>query len=242
MRPLGPELADIFKIPKGSTLTSRAGNMRLVSRALAFAVLVAGAALPNASQAQVVPAIKGAGSQINVYGLYALVKPDFNATLDYPPGSLPPASTNKANGYNQGFAGGADFRLGRFSFGQPALDVRYTYSTGHYGSQRTFVAGPELHYTYRRWHPYGDFLIGPGNITYSTGQTDSSIVYEFGGGLDYRKTHRLSFRLVDFQYQLWNLGSHYYPPNFGGSGLPGVTIDTTLKPYTLSFGLVFRVR
>src|SRR5271168_2203188 len=84
MRPLGPELADIFKIPKGSTLTSRAGNMRFVSRALAFAILVAVAALPNASQAQVMHALNGAGSPITVYRLNALVKPDFNATLDYP--------------------------------------------------------------------------------------------------------------------------------------------------------------
>lgn len=215
--------------------------MRFVSRALAFAVLLAGATLPNASQAQVVPAIKGAGSQINVYGLYTLSKPDFNATLDYPPGSLPPANTNQANGWNQGFAGGGDARLGRFVFGQPGLGARFTYTTGHYGKQRTFVAGPELHYIYRRWHPYADFMLGTGNITYSTGQTDNSIVYAFGGGLDYRKTHKLSFRLVDFQYQLWDLGSHYYPPDFS-PGQPGVTIDTKLKPYTLSFGIVFRVK
>jgi hypothetical protein len=216
--------------------------MRLVSRALALAVLVAGATLPNALQAQVVPAIKGGGSQINVYGLYALVKPDFEATLDYPPVKLPSPSQNEANGWNyKGASGGADFRLGRFVFGQPALGARYTYSTGHYGSQRTFLAGPELHYIYRRWHPYGDFLIGTGNITYSQGQTDNSIVYEFGGGLDYRKTHRLIFRLVDFQYQFWDLGSHYYPPGFV-PGQPGVTIDTKLKPYSISAGIVFRVK
>ena len=56
--------------------------MRLLSRALAFAVVVAGAILPDVSHAQVVPAIKGGGSQINVYGLYALVKADGNSTLD----------------------------------------------------------------------------------------------------------------------------------------------------------------
>ncbi len=216
--------------------------MRLVSRALALAVLVAGATLPNALQAQVVPAVKGGGSQINVYGLYALVKPDFNATLNYPPVKLPPQDQNGANGWNyKGVSGGADFRLGRFVFGQPSLGARFTYSTGHYGSQRTFLAGPELHYIYRRWHPYGDFLIGTGNITYSQGQTDSSIVYDFGGGLDYRKTHQLIFRVIDFQYQFWDLGSHYYPPGFV-PGQPGVTIDTKLKPYSISAGLVFRVK
>ena len=66
--------------------------MRLLSRALASAVFVAGAILPNALNAQVVPAIKGGGSQINVYGTYTLVKTDFNSTLDYPPKSPEPSS------------------------------------------------------------------------------------------------------------------------------------------------------
>ena len=70
---------------------SRAKNMRLLSRALAFAVLAGAAILPNALNAQVVPAIKGGGSQINVYGLYTLVKTDFNSTVDYPPKSPPPS-------------------------------------------------------------------------------------------------------------------------------------------------------
>jgi hypothetical protein len=215
--------------------------MRLLSRALASAVLVAGAILPNALNAQVVPAIKGGGSQINVYGTYTLVKTDFNSTLDYPPNNPPPSSLDDANGWNQGFSAGADFRLGRFVFGQPAVGARFTYSTGTFGKQRTFMVGPELHYIYKKFRPYGDFLIGPGNITYHSGQTDNSIVYEFGGGVDYHKSRRVNFRMVDFQYQLWDLGSHYYPPGFL-PGQPGVSVDTKLKPYTLSFGVLFRVR
>ena len=222
-------------------MSSRALYMRVVSRALAFAVIVTGATLPHAARAQVVPAIRGGGSQINVYGLYALVKTDFNATYDYPPGGIP-TPTSAAKGFNNGFSGGADFRLGRFVFGQPALGARFTYSTGSFGKQRTFVVGPELHYIYRKFRPYGDFLIGPGNLTYhGTGQTDNSIVYEFGGGLDYHKSRKLNFRLVDFQYQLWDLGAHFYPPGFV-PGAPAVTIDTKLKPYTLSFGIVLRVK
>jgi hypothetical protein len=237
MRPFGFQ---IFSKPqREQDLRPRAENMRLLSRALACAaVLLAGATL---SIGQVVPAIKGGGSQINVYGLYALVKTDFNSALDYPPKNPPPPSFEDANGYNQGFSAGADFRLGRFVFGQPALGARYTYSTGTLGSQRTFLFGPELHYIYKRWRPYGNFLIGPGDITYKTGQTDNSIVYEFGGGVDYHKNRTLNFRVVDFQYQLWDLGNHYYPHGFL-PGQPGVYIDTKLKPYTLSFGVVIRVR
>jgi hypothetical protein len=215
--------------------------MRLLSRALAFAVVVAGAILPDVSHAQVVPAIKGGGSQINVYGLYALVKADGNSTLDYPKGSPQPSDTFDANGWNQGISGGADFRLGRFIFGQPALGTRFTYSKGTFANERTFMFGPELHYIYKKFRPYGDFMIGPGNLTYHSGQTDNSIVYEFGGGVDYHKNRTLNFRMVDFQYQLWDLGNHYYPPGFF-PGAPGQFIDTTLKPYSLSFGIVLRVR
>ncbi len=222
-------------------MISRAANMRLLSRALALAVLVAGAILPNASDAQVVPAIKGGGSQINVYGMYVPVKTDFNSALDYPPANPPPPYFFDANGWNQGFSIGADFRLGRFVFGQPALGARYTYSHGTTGSQRTAMFGPEIHYIYKKFRPYGDFMIGPGNITYHSGQTDNSIVYELGGGVDYHKNRTLNFRMIDFQYQFWDLGNHYYPPGLL-PGQPGVYIDTKLRPYTLSFGVLFRVR
>jgi hypothetical protein len=222
-------------------LISRAANMRHLSRAIVTAVFLAGAMLPHFSDAQVVPAIKGGGAQINVYGLYDLVKTDFNSTLDYPPNNPPPANTNDANGWNQGFSAGADFRLGRFVFGQPSLGTRFTWSTGTFGKQRTFMFGPELHYIYRRFRPYGDFMIGPGNITYRTGQTDNSIVYELGGGVDYHRNRVLNFRLVDFQYQFWDLGNHYYPPGTL-PGEPGFYIDTKLKPYTLGFGVLIRVK
>jgi hypothetical protein len=236
-----PWLSEISRHRRYQHLISRAANMRLLSRTLALAVFVAGAMLPNAADAQVVPAIKGGGSQINVYGTYTLIKSDFNSTLDYPPKNPPPDNIFDANGWNQGFSAGADFRLGRFVFGQPAVGTRFTYSTGTYGKQRTFMFGPELHYIYKRFRPYGDFMIGPGNITYKSGQTDNSIVYELGGGVDYHKNRWLNFRMVDFQYQFWDLGNHYYPPGFL-PGQPGVYIDTKLKPYTLSFGVLIRVR
>jgi hypothetical protein len=47
--------------------------------------------------------------------------------------------------------------------------------------------------------------------------------------------------MIDFQYQLWDLGNHYYPPGFL-PGQPAVYIDTKLKPYTLSFGVLIRVK
>src|SRR5271156_2693956 len=91
-----PWLSELSRHRRYQHLISRAANMRLLSRTLALAVLVAGAMLPNAADAQVVPAIKGGGSQINVYGLYVPVKTDFNSPLDYPIGA-PPGNFFDAN-------------------------------------------------------------------------------------------------------------------------------------------------
>ena len=217
--------------------------MRLLSRSLAFAVLLAGAILPNVSQSQVVPAIKGGGSQINIIGLYTLVNPDGKAGLDYPPGKTFTSSLlNAAGKWDQAGTFGADFRLGRFVFGQPALAARFTFSSGTSAKENTYMFGPELHYAFGKFRPFGDFLLGKGDITWGgSGFKDDSIVYELGGGLDYHVTRRLNVRLVDFQYQFWNLGTHNYPAGLI-PGQPAASFATTLKPYTLSFGVTVRVR
>jgi opacity protein-like surface antigen len=216
--------------------------MRLLSRSIAFAALLAGAILPKLSQSQVVPAIKGGGSQINVYGLYSLVNPDGKATLNYPQGSTYPSGFLNTNDWNNGGAVGADFRLGRFVFGQPSLGARLTFSTSNFAKENTYLFGPELHYVFGRFHPYGSFLLGKGDITYKPGGfEDDSIVYQLGGGLDYRLTRKLAIRVVDFQYQWWNLGTHVYPAGL----LPGQstqTFSTNLQPYSLNFGMIFRIR
>src|SRR5271155_1398558 len=143
-----PWLSEISRHRRIKDLMSRAKNMRLLSRALAFAVLAAGAILPSALNAQVVPAIKNGGSQINVYGLYSLVNPNGKGALDYPPHvTFPPAVVNQAGSWSPGaFTVGADFRLGRFAFGQPGLGVRYLYSNGNFAKETSYMFGPELHY------------------------------------------------------------------------------------------------
>ena len=168
-------------------MISRAANMRLLSRALAFAVLVAGATLPNASNAQVVPAIKGGGSQINVYGTYTLVKTDFNSALDYPPKAPPPSSFNERMAGTRVFPPALISAWGGSCLVSRRSGARFTYSAGTTGNKEPSCSAPNFTTSTSRFRPYGDFLIGPGNITYSTGQTDNSIVYEFGGGVDYHK-------------------------------------------------------
>lgn len=218
--------------------------MRLLSRLLACAIIVAGVLIPNASQSQVVPAIKGGGSQINVIGFYTVMNPDGKAGLNYPPGTtFSSAAENTAGSWNSLAGGvGADFRLGRFAFGQPALGARFTFSSSVSAKENTYMFGPELHYAFGKLRPYGNFYIGPGDITWAgTGFKDNSVVYQLGGGLDYHLNHRINVRFVDFQYQFWNLSTHNYPPGLL-PGEPSYTFATTLRPYMLNFGLTFRIR
>jgi len=168
---------------------------------------VAGALLPTHLRPRWSPRSRG-GSQINVYGLYTLVKNRLQFNTRLPTRQPAPQQHQWSERLQPGFRGGADFRLGRFVFGQPALGARYTYSTGNFGKQRPSWSGPNSITSTASFGLYGDFLIGPGDITYRNGvRPTNSIVYEFGGGVDYHKSRKLNFRIVDFQYQLWDLGN-----------------------------------
>jgi hypothetical protein len=207
-------------------------------------MIVAGMLLPGISHAQVVPAIKGGGSQINVYGFYTLMNPDGKAGLNYPPGVKPTQSQeNAADKWNELAGGvGADFRLGRFVFGQPALGARFTFSDRNSAKESTYLFGPEMHYAFGRFRPYGNFYLGTGDVNFGSSATgDNSIVYDVGGGVDYHVNSRINIRLADFQYQFWNLGTHTYPAGLV-PGEPSFKYATTLQPYTLNFGLLFRIR
>jgi len=115
--------------------------------------------------AQVVPAIKGGGIKSNVYGLYVPVKTDFIPRWYYPPTAPSHYNTFDANGWNQGFSAGADFPPGTVCVWPTAVERALPYSTGTYGqATHFFMFGPELHYIYKRFRPYGNFMIGPGTL------------------------------------------------------------------------------
>ena len=142
-RSLLPWLSRYLQPAKVSTLISRAANMRLHSRALAFAVLLAGAILPIALDAQVVPAIKGGGSQINVYGTYTLVKTDFNSTLDYPPSAtLPPAAPMMPMAGTRPFPWGLIFAWDGLCLVSPRSEHASPGARGRSGNKEPLCSGP----------------------------------------------------------------------------------------------------
>ncbi|MFZ0304481.1 MAG: outer membrane beta-barrel protein [Terracidiphilus sp.] len=75
---------------------------------------------------------------------------------------------------------------------------------------REFSLGGGVIYSwehYRRFHPYGKFLVGYGSIHFNTGygpiyDHDSSIDYAPGGGLAYRAFGKIWVR-ADYECQFW---------------------------------------
>jgi hypothetical protein len=130
-------------------------------------------------------------------------------------------STGIDQGKNLGITAGADYTIGGFFGFRPAVEVRGTYPIhdGQVDDQKSFLAGVRVERSIRRFHPYGDFLIGRGEINYISVfaieyseyiRTDST-VYSPGAGLEYDLTHHFALR-VDAQDQHWDT-----PVNASGS-------------------------
>jgi hypothetical protein len=124
-------------------------------------------------------------------------------------------------GRNLGITAGADYTIGGFFGFRPAVEVRGTYPIhdGGVDDQKSILAGVRVERPIRRFHPYGDFLIGRGEInyvgTFVVGfsefiRTDST-VYSPGAGFEYDLTHHFAVR-TDAQLQHWDT-----PVNASGS-------------------------
>ena len=68
----------------------------------------------------------------------------------------------------------------------------------------TWMVGPRYSYYFGRFQPYVKGLVGIGQFTYPWNYAkDNDLVYGLGGGVDFRITHRIRWRAVDFEYQGW---------------------------------------
>jgi opacity protein-like surface antigen len=81
--------------------------------------------------------------------------------------------------------------------------------------ENTYMIGPRVPIcNFHGWSPYGKFLIGWGSGAggWLNGRASA---YAFGGGVEYRLSHRLTIRAVDFEYQRWQVNPTLWP--YGGS-------------------------
>ena len=92
--------------------------------------------------------------------------------------------------------------------------------------ENSYLVGPRFTLSRGRATGYAKVMFGRGSVINDFFNTSSSFnLYAFGGGADFRLTHRLSFRVVDVEYQRW--------PGFGTNGL---------TPFAISTGLMYRIR
>lgn len=113
---------------------------------------------------------------------------------------------------------------------QPELEVRFlrfNELVDQFGdtiaqAQNTYSLGDRVPIkTWRKFTPYGKFLVGIGNGDFLTG---NSLVLTYGGGVDYRLNRRFTIRCADFEYQQWKINS-----------------VLTIYPYGLSAGVSYRI-
>jgi hypothetical protein len=114
-----------------------------------------------------------------------------------------------------------------------ALEGRFTITGGgaHGLQYHSYVFGPRAEVKVSRLHPYGNFLIGYGTVSFynifgSAYPNDNSVVYSPGAGVDMDLKGGFQAK-VDWQYQFWDLG-HAVPHSF------------TLNPSTISGGFAYR--
>jgi len=97
----------------------------------------------------------------------------------------------------------------------PSLEARANLANGKYVSERSYLFGiraePKWH---SRFHPYGDFLLGPGNLHFVTPSLypgyvgDNSVVKSIGGGVEFDVYSHFQIK-ADAQYQFWKFDSNF---------------------------------
>lgn len=144
--------------------------------------------------------------------------------------------TGLGGGKNFSVTAGADLALPPFHWVRPTIEVRGTYpmDRGLIDHQKSILGGLRADFMLgHRWHPYGDFLFGRGEMIYSPFyiyngfyyESSPTYVYSAGAGFDYDLGERWGIK-VDGQVQRW--------------GGPAPTPSGLIYPKVGTVGIVYR--
>ncbi len=176
------------------------------------------------------------------YSAHAQAIPTASRGLDLSAfGAVAGVDTGLSGGRNLSFVVGADLGFVPVHGVRPTVEVRglYPMDGGSIASQRSILFGPRADFLLNhRLRPYGDFLLGRGQMDYQNGgylfgpnvyvETTTN-VYSPGGGVDYDLSQNLSVK-ADVQFQHWG----YSPTPSGGLwskvGTVGVVYHFTFGP------------
>ena len=140
-------------------------------------------------------------------------------------------------GRNIGITAGADLRIWQFHGILPSVEIRGTYpfAKGSIAAEENALAGIKIERPFRRYHFYGDFLFGRGEVLYQGRgyispnglflyQETYSNVLSPGAGVDVDLTHHYAFKA---DAQLWR------------QTVP-VTASGSLNSLALTLGAIYR--
>ena len=191
--------------PEGEMMTARSPRCScFVSISFAAIIALAAALQPRGAAAQAQPtAVRQFG--LSVFGAVTALDPKFGVTTK-----------------EIGYAVGGDITY-HLHLVDASFEARYTSATGFSADESTYGVGVKAERAFNRFHPYVDFLVGSGNIKFdhpeiygSANYThDNSLVYDFGGGLDYDLIRNFAVK-VDVQGERWVIGVErpaFYPYN-----------------------------
>jgi hypothetical protein len=163
------------------------------------------------------------GAEISVFGTYTAGTPDYGPFA------------------KKGISAGGDFTIFPHFILKPSLEIRGNELYSADVTEKSVLFGPRAQIDIRgKFHPYGDFLIGGGEIIYhpdpAPGYTgDRSKVYSYGGGINIDVAHHLAAKF-DFQQQSWNLGHN----SIAVSGSGNFTLSPRLFMAGVTYTLPFR--
>ena len=140
---------------------------------------------------------------------------DLRAIQLYAFGGATGTYTGLSGGRNLGITAGVDLGYGMHWGILPQLEVRGTYpmDKGAVVGEKSAFVGLKVEKPYGRYHPYGNFLFGRGQMEYAAPgyldptettlyQRTNSNVWSPGGGIDVDITQSFAVK-GDFQYQHW---------------------------------------
>ena len=167
------------------------------------------------------------GAEISVFGGYVAGPPDYGPNA------------------KKGVSAGGDFTIFPRFILKPSFEVRGNELASTYVTEKTVLFGGRAQIDLRdRFHPYGDFLLGGGEIIYhpnpAPGYTgDRSRVYSYGGGINIDIAHHFAAKF-DFQQQSWNLGQNSQAVPGGGNFTLSPRLFMAGVTYTLPFRFLKR--
>jgi hypothetical protein len=165
------------------------------------------------ANAQAIPAGRKRGGDLDAFFTYGRARTDFGPVR------------------NNVYTVGGDYMFRYFGLFQPGVNIRYRASTGAAVSEPFFGAGLDVRLpVVFHLRPYAVADMGIGSVKQKpSGVNDSGSSYILGGGFDVPVVNRFAAR-AEFDYQHIRIS--------GGGRSP----DLTFTPYSISVGVVYRIR